>query len=159
VNLRIKLKYMDKIKIIKKTVKELLEAMCFDGDVVVDDLQSDSILVNVQTEQAGFLIGQAGANLDALQHIARILVNKKNQEPVPFILDVNNYRKHRIELLKDLAENMAKQALTEKVALTLQPMSAYERRVIHLALVDKPEVSTESIGQDLERRIVIKPIK
>ncbi len=150
---------MDKIKIIKKTVKELLEAMCFDGDVVVDDLQSDSILVNVQTEQAGFLIGQAGANLDALQHIARILVNKKNQEPVPFILDVNNYRKHRIELLKDLAENMAKQALTEKVALTLQPMSAYERRVIHLALVDKPEVSTESIGQDLERRIVIKPIK
>ena len=141
------------------TIKELLEAMKFDGNIAVDNPQSDSVLVNVQTEQAGFLIGQAGANLDALQHIARILVNKKNEEPVPFVLDVNNYRKHRIDLLKDLAENMARQALTEKVALTLQPMSAYERRVIHLALVDKPEVSTESVGSDLERRIVIKPVK
>ncbi len=150
---------MDKTNIIKDTIKELLEAMKFDGNIAVDNPQSDSVLVNVQTEQAGFLIGQAGANLDALQHIARILVNKKNEEPVPFVLDVNNYRKHRIDLLKDLAENMARQALTEKVALTLQPMSAYERRVIHLALVDKPEVSTESVGSDLERRIVIKPVK
>ena len=150
---------MDKTNIIKDTIKELLEAMKFDGNIAVDNPQSDSVLVNVQTEQAGFLIGQAGANLDALQHIARILVNKKNEEPVPFVLDVNNYRKHRIDLLKDLAENLARQALTEKVALTLQPMSAYERRVIHLALVDKPEVSTESVGSDLERRIVIKPVK
>ena len=149
---------MDKIKIIKKTIEELLNIMHFKGDVAIDDLQLDDVLVNIQTEHAGFLIGQAGANLDALQHIARILVNKKNKEPIQFILDVNNYRRQRIELLRDLAENMANQALSEKVALTLQPMSAYERRIIHLALVNKPEISTESIGQDLERRIIIKPI-
>ncbi len=149
---------MDKINIIKKTIEELLNIMHFKGDVAIDDLQLDDVLVNIQTEHAGFLIGQAGANLDALQHIARILVNKKNKEPIQFILDVNNYRRQRIELLRDLAENMANQALSEKVALTLQPMSAYERRIIHLALVNKPEISTESIGQDLERRIIIKPI-
>ena len=149
---------MDKINIIKKTIEELLNIMHFKGDVAIDDLQLDDVLVNIQTEHAGFLIGQAGANLDALQHIARILVNKKNKEPIQFILDVNNYRRQRIELLRDLAENMANQELSEKVALTLQPMSAYERRIIHLALVNKPEISTESIGQDLERRIIIKPI-
>ncbi len=149
---------MDKINIIKKTIEELLDIMHFEGDVTIDNLQLDDVLVNIQTEHAGFLIGQAGANLDALQHVARVLVNKKNKEPIPFILDVNNYRRQRIELLKDLAENMANQALSEKVALTLHPMSAYERRVIHLALFNKPEISTESIGQDLERRIIIKPV-
>jgi spoIIIJ-associated protein len=149
---------MDKTNIIKNTIKELLKVMNFDGEVVINNFQSDNILVNIQTEQAGFLIGQAGANLDALQHIARILVNKKNEQPIPFVLDVNNYRKHRIELLKDLAKNIARQALSEKVALTLQPMPAYERRIIHLALVEEPQVSTESIGQDSERRIVIRPV-
>jgi spoIIIJ-associated protein len=150
---------MDKINIIKKTIKELLEVMSFDGEVVIDNFQSDNILVNIQTEQAGFLIGQAGVNLDALQYIARILVNKKNKQPIPFVLDVNNYRKHRIELLKNLAKNIARQVLSEKVVLTLQPMSAYERRVIHLALVGEPQISTESIGQEPERRIIIRPVK
>jgi len=60
-------------------------------------------------------------------------------------------------LLKDLAENVAEKVLLEKVTLTLQPMSSYERRIIHLALVNRPEVSTESIGYNLERRIIIKP--
>ncbi|MFH0805595.1 MAG: R3H domain-containing nucleic acid-binding protein [Patescibacteria group bacterium] len=150
---------MNKVNIIKETIKELLEAMKFDGQVVVDNSENDNILANIQTEQAGFLIGQAGANLDALQHLTRILVNKKNEEPIPFVLDVNDYRKHRIELLKDLAKNIAQQALTEKVSLTLQPMSAYERRIIHLALIDYSQISTESIGYEPERRIVIKPIK
>ena len=150
---------MDKVDIIKETIKELLEAMKFDGRVVIDNAETDNILANIQTEQAGFLIGQAGANLDALQHLTRILVNKKNEEPIPFVLDVNDYRKHRIELLKDLARNMAQQALAEKVSLTLQPMSAYERRIIHLALIDYSQISTESIGYEPERRIVIKPIK
>ena len=150
---------MDKTKIIENTIKELLEVMKFNGQVVVDEPEIDNILVNIQTEEAGFLIGQDGANLDALQHLSRILVNKKNKESIPFVLDVNDYRKHRIELLKDLAKNIAQQALTEKVSLTLQPMSAYERRVIHLALINQSQISTESIGQEPERRIVIRPIE
>jgi len=150
---------MDKIEMIKKTIKELLATINFEGQIVVDDLSPDNILVNIETDQAGFLIGQAGANLDALQHLTRVLVSKKSEESIPFILDVNHYRKSRIELLKDLAGNMAKQALLEKVSLTLQPMSAYERRVIHMALTNQSEIKTESIGQEPERRIVIKPIK
>jgi spoIIIJ-associated protein len=150
---------MEKINIIKETIKELLKIMDFDGKVVVDDSNKENILVNIQTEQAGFLIGQAGANLDALQHIVRILVSKKNGQPIQFVLDVNNYRKHRIEILRELAKSIAKQALSEKAAFTLQPMSAYERRIIHLALAEYPQINTESIGQEPERRVIVKPIK
>ena len=150
---------MEKIELIKKTIAELLETMGFEGHVVVNDSDENNILVNIKTQQAGFLIGQGGANLDALQHLSRVLVSKKNNETVRFLLDVNSYRQYRIGMLKDLAKNIAKQAKTEGVAVTLQPMPAYERRIIHLALIDEPRINTESIGQDQERRIVVKAIK
>jgi len=93
-----------------------------------------------------------------LQYLARILVNKKNKGPIPFLLDVNNYRKNRINLLKEMAGNIAKRALSERVAVTLRPMPAYERRIVHLTLLEHPQVRTESTGFGLERRIVVRPI-
>lgn len=150
---------MKETEIIKTTIKKLLALMSFEGEVEVDDSQKDNILVNIQSEEAGFLIGQAGANLEALQHIARMLVNKENEQPIQFVLDVNQYRKHHVELLKELAKNMARQSLTEKVSITLQPMSAYDRRIIHLTLAEDPQINTASIGQGTERRVVVKPVK
>ena len=150
---------MDNLEIIKQTITDLLNRINFDAKVEIDASDQNNIVVNIQTEQGGFLIGQAGGNLNALQHIARILVNKQNDQPIQFILDVNNYRKHRLELLRELAKNMAKQALSKKVSLILHPMPAYERRIIHLSLADNPEINTESTGQEPERRIVIKPVE
>ena len=150
---------MEQAIIIKQTIEELFQAMKLEARVEVEQNQPDNLLINIQTEEAGFLIGQEGGNLDALQHLARVLAGKKYGQSIPFIIDINNYRKHRIELLKELAKNMAEQALMERVTLTLQPMSAYERRIIHLALASESRISTESIGQDLERRVVIKPIE
>lgn len=150
---------MDKLEIIKKTIKELLEKMNFESEVMIESQDENNLVVNIQTSQAGFLIGQAGANLESLQHLARVLVSKKIAQPIHFILDVNDYRKHRLELLRELAKSIAQQALTEKATLTLQPMPAYERRIIHLTLAENPQVATESIGQEPERRIVIKPVK
>ena len=145
--------------IIKETIEELLKKMSFEGDVVLDSFDKDSVLANIQTNQAGYLIGQSGANLDALQFLARIMVNKKNEESIRFILDVNSYRKDRINFLRDLAQNIAKKTLLDKVEVTLCPMSAYERRVIHLALAENSEVNTESVGDGLERKIIVKPAK
>lgn len=150
---------MDKLEIIKKTIKELLEKMNFESEIIIDGQDENNLVVNVQTSQAGFLIGQAGTSLEALQHLARVLVSKKISQPIYFILDVNDYRKHRLELLRQLAKSIAQQALTEKATLTLQPMPAFERRIIHLTLADNPQVITESIGQEPERKIVIKPAK
>jgi len=150
---------MDKIEIIKEIVTELLEIMNFQGRINIDTTNESNILVNIQTDQASFLIGQAGANLEALQYIARVLASKKMGAPVQFILDVNDYQKHHIGLLEELAKNIAKQALSERIAVTLQPMTAFKRRIVHLALADNSQISTESIGQEPERRIVVKPIK
>jgi len=150
---------MENIEFIKKTITELLEKMNFKGEVNIDSSDQDNILVNIRTDEAGFLIGQAGVNLDALQYLSRVLISKKSDKSVQFLLDVNDYRKNRINLLKELAKDISKQALLEKAAITLQPMPAYERRIIHLALVNHPEINTESVGDESERRIVIKPIK
>lgn len=147
----------NKSGIIKETIVELLGRMGFSGQIVIENETEDNLTVNIQTEEAGFLIGQAGINLDALQHLARVLINRKSDQPVQFILDVNNYRKHRVELLGELAKNIAKQVLTEKVALALQPMPAYERRIIHLALANDSQINTESVGEGEKRRVIIRP--
>ena len=150
---------MDKKNIIKETITELLKLMNFNGDVFIDDFDEDNIIANIQTDQAGFLIGQSGASLDALQCIARTLVNKKTNESVKFILDINDYRRNKIDLLKDLAKDIAEQVLSKRVAVTLQPMPAYERRIIHLTLINDSQINTESVGYDPERRIIVRPAK
>lgn len=148
---------MDKLEIIKQAVIELLGRMDLDAQVSVS-YSNEEILADVQTQEAGFLIGQAGVNLDAFQHLVKVMVGKKINEPVQFTLDVNDYRRHRKELLRELAQSIAKQALDKKTALVLQPMSAYERRIIHSALADFPQINTESIGQEPKRRVVVKPM-
>ena len=148
---------MEKKEIIKEIVNQLLDKMNFEGEVLIEDSNENDMAVNVQTKDASFLIGQSGANLDALQYIARILSNRKTEEPAHFILDINSYRRQRAETLKELAGNVADQTINGRVAITLRPMSAYERRVIHLALFENNQVKTESIGEEPERRIVVKP--
>jgi spoIIIJ-associated protein len=143
---------------IKETIIDLLNKMNFKGEVEVDASDKNNILANVRTEQAGFLIGQSGVNLEALQHLIRMIINRKSNQLVYFVLDVNNYKKYRIELLRELAKDVAKQVLSEKVAVTLRPMSAYDRRVIHLALAGDSQITTESVGDGTERKVIIKSL-
>ena len=142
---------------IKQTITDLLKAMDLEAAVDIDASDQRNIVVNIETQEAGFLIGQGGDNLKSLQHLARILVNKKLGFPAQFVLDINNYQKQRISFLKEMACQTANQVLNEKAPLFLQPMSSYERRIIHLALADYPEIETESAGQEPDRRITIKP--
>lgn len=150
---------MENLDVIKEAIDNLLKAIGFEGIVVINYNQDeDCILANIQIDQAesGFLIGQGGNNLDSLQHLARLLVNKQIGHSSRFILDVNNYRKHRIDLLRETAKDIAKQVLMEKTSLALRPMPAYERRIIHMALADYPSIDTESVGDEPERRIVVR---
>lgn len=149
---------MEEKNAIKETISELLGKMNIPGEVSVESLEDD-IIANIRTEEAGFLIGQSGKNLEAFQYLARAMVNKKNENQAHFIIDVNNYRRSKIESLKELAKNIAKQTLMERVSITLRPMPAFERRVIHLALFNHPNIKTESIGDGVERRIVVRPVE
>ncbi len=148
---------MSKEEIIKKTIDDLLKVMEINGEVNIEN-SDDEIFANITTDQAGFLIGQEGFNLNAFQHLVRLLVAKKNNASIPFLLDVNNYRKNRITFLKQLAENIAQKSLTKKIVVTLQPMPAYERRVIHLALKNYSDINSQSTGEEPLRRIVVSPV-
>lgn len=147
-------------KMIKEVVENLLEKMGFAAEITFEKEgegeKADSIC-NIRTEESSFLIGQYGTNLQALQHIARVLVRKLTDEKVNFTLDVNEYKKNKNISIIALARNSAEQALQEKRAVILRPMSPYERRLVHMELSKNPEVVTESIGENEDRKIVIKP--
>lgn len=145
--------------LIKKTVEELIEKMGFSGQVILSDSENeDSLLCNIITEaDSNFLIGQYGANLQAIQHISRLIVRKSLPEKIRFTLDVNSYRQQKNQSLVEQARATAEEAISQHRAVFMKPMSTYERRVVHLELSKNPDVSTESIGEGEERKIVVKP--
>jgi spoIIIJ-associated protein len=151
------------INTIKDTIQDILEKMGFQAKVEVDardQENTENITCNIFVESdSHFLIGQHGINLQALQHIARLLVRKKIDEKIKFSLDVNNYRQERNETVIELARLAAQDAVREGRAVVLRPMSAYERRLVHLELAGNAEVATESIGEGEGRKVVVKPSK
>lgn len=149
---------MKKEKLIKKITEELLKKMTFGKATVEIKKQENSpiLVVSIQVENANQLIGQSGSNLNDLQRILRLLIAKKDPEAPFFLLDINGYREKREAFLKDLSREIAEQVAKTKKSVMLQPMSSYERRIVHLELAEKSDVVTESIGEGPERRVVIR---
>lgn len=144
--------------LIKQTVEKILEIMKIPGQVEIETDRPELIIVNIISPEASFLIGRGGINLFALQHLVRALMTKKTEGRLKeFVLDVNDYQKHRTELLEELAFSRANQAIEEQRAISLQPMSSYERRIIHLALTNYRGIVCQSEGEGRERHIVVKP--
>jgi len=141
----------------KEIVQKLIEKMGFGCEVAAEKAE-ESVSFNIKTEESGFLIGQYGANLQSLQHIARILVRRKIPGGIKFVLDVNSYRQEKNDSLIKFAREVAEQAIREKRAVVLRPMSAYERRIIHMELSNNKQIKTESIGEGGERKVVVSPL-
>ncbi len=118
------------------------------GEVVTLDVTGDDL---------GILIGRRGQTLSALQYVVRLIVAHQTQARVPIVIDVEGYKQRRYEALQALAQRMAEQVKTKGRPFTLEPMLAYERRIIHLALADDPDVTTESVGEGETRKVVIMP--
>jgi len=116
-----------------------------------------SISVNIEGEDLGILIGRRGQTLSCLQYIARLIVGHQFRSWIPIVIDVEGYKQRRYQALEAFARQMAEQVKEKEMSFTLEPMSAFERRIIHLALADHPDVITESIGQGESRRVVILP--
>ncbi|HEX8974791.1 MAG TPA: R3H domain-containing nucleic acid-binding protein [Patescibacteria group bacterium] len=146
-------------EIIKKTVEEIIEKMGFTATVEISETtEEDSIVCNIATgSDSHFLIGQHGINLQALQHIARLIVRKRSDDKVRFILDINDYRQQKNQTVIEQAEAAAKQAIDEHRSVVMKPMSTYERRIVHMELSKNSNVITESIGEGEGRKIVVKP--
>jgi spoIIIJ-associated protein len=124
-----------------------------------DDGNSASVGLNIEGEDLGILIGRRGQTMASLQHIVRLIISHQNQIRIPIVIDVEGYKERRCEGLRALANRLADQVTTRKMPFTMEPMSAFERRIIHLALVDNPDVFTESTGVGESRKVVIAPKK
>ena len=152
---------LDKEEVLK-TVKTVIGFMNIDCQIETKEERTDNVgekavSVSIQTpDSARFLIGKNGQNLKALEHILRMMLVKEGSRNT-VVLDVNDYRKSRAAYIIDVAKQAVMRVRNSQKAEALFPMSAYERRIIHMELAAYPDVITESIGSDTKRRIVIKP--
>lgn len=136
---------------------ELIDAMGFDGTVDAYDADG-AINVDFATGQTGLLIGQKGETIDAVQYLLNLAVYKDRPFVKRIVADTEGYRQRRVEAIQGMAHRTARRAQREKRPVNLPPMSAAERRVVHVYLKDNPDVSTASEGQDEDRRVVVSPL-
>lgn len=151
----------------KKVLEDLLDLMDLHGTVrpsdefTVNDDKGNLISVglNIEGEDLGILIGRRGQTMVSLQYIVRLIMAHKMEVQIPIILDVEGYKQRRCEGLRTLALKLADQVKTRNVPFSMEPMPAFERRIIHLTLADHPDVMTESTGSGESRKVTIIPKK
>jgi len=140
-------------------VKNLLADMKIEAEVTMSDGDNDDKLISVTGEGASVLIGHHGDTLDSLQYLANLAANRKEEgEKRKFVrvtLDVEGYRSKREEALRALARKMADKVLRYKKSVMLEPMTPYERRIIHSEVQKIDGVATNSIGSDGNRKVVM----
>jgi spoIIIJ-associated protein len=142
---------------LKSIILETLRHMGFDAEVF-ERAEEGRTVFNIKTRDAQILIGKQGANLEALQHMIRILFRKQSQDDsFPFAIDIDDYRDKRVLYLKELARKAAHHVKQNRKAVSLEPMPAHERRVVHSYLALYNDISSESTGVDPHRKILIKP--
>ncbi len=149
----------------KRVLEALLTMMGMAASVVpqaksfdeVEEGVTAPITLEVMGDDLGILIGRRGQTLSCLQYIVRLIVGHQTNAWVPIIIDVEGYKQRRYEALRALAWRMAEQVKANGVPFALEPMPAYERRIVHLALADHPDVTTESTGVGESRKVVVLP--
>jgi spoIIIJ-associated protein len=148
----------------EQTVSTLLHHLRLTAQVAArygeKDRENRTIIqVDIHGDDLGVLIGRRSETLNALQHIASLIVSKQTQQWVHLIVDVEGYRSRRERQLRHMARRMAEQAVKTGRRQVLEPMTAAERRIVHLELRNHPAVTTESIGEEPARKVTIIPKK
>ena len=141
-------------KNIKVFLDEFLQKM---GEDIKYEISKNEtgIEIAINGESAGFLIGYRGETLYSMQNILVAVASKGLQNRVRVILDIEDYKGKREKTLEDLAERMARRVIKTGKSVTLEPMKAYERKIIHSKLQNSDKVTTKSIGEEPRRRLVI----
>lgn len=150
------------ISIAKERVEEFLKEWLKKVDNTLEYTIKEedyTIYVDINGNTAGTLIGYRGETLNSMQTILSTIANRGFNNKIRLILDIENYRQKREKTLEELAEKVSKTVLKTGKSITLEPMSAYERKIIHSKLQDNNKIETHSIGEGDNRRVVISKIK
>lgn len=143
-----------------KFVIALIEDMNISAEVYLEESEDGNPIIDIRGEDAGVLIGHHGETLDQLQYLVNLAANKKadeadEREYTRILVDIEGYRAKREQTLRSLARRTAAKVLKYKRSITLEPMCAYERRIIHSEIQSIAGVTTNSIGVENNRRIVV----
>lgn len=136
---------------LKEFIKNLPDnSLTYTIDVVDNDIR-----INIDGENTGYLIGYRGEVLNSLQNILTNIISKDVNGKVKVLLNIGGYREKREKDLENLANKIAGSVIKTRKSITLEPMSAYERKIIHLKLQDNEKVETHSVGEEPYRKIVV----
>lgn len=144
----------------KKTIKEITKTLfehllVFDAEAEVEKID-ERYEIKLNCAEPGMLIGKNGETMKALEHILRLLVNKKIKQPINLSLDIAGYKNKRKQEIEEMAISAAQKATHTKRVQLLVPMNAYERRIVHVVLSKRDDIETESVGEEPNRRVIIK---
>lgn len=139
----------------KEFVEGLLASMQLEADVSTR-LEDDRAVVDVTGDDLGVLIGRRGQTLDALQEVTRTAVQRRLRSRVRLLVDVEGYRSRRRDSLTEYARSMARRAMERGTEIELEPMNAYERKLVHDAVTDIEGASSYSEGEEPNRKVIVR---
>lgn len=149
----------DVIEFSKDYVKKLVNGMGIDDVVIETQRKDEYIKLTLHSEQNSILIGKDGRTLSSIQNLLRAAVQNETDNYFNLIVDVENYKEKKEHNIERLAKKLAKEVLRTKEPITMDSMNSYERRLVHNALQNFKGISSDSEGEEPNRRIVIKPIE
>jgi len=146
------------LETIKKTVQEFFQKTSFDIGIEFLEEKEETVYVKLKTDEPKILIGQNGQTLVEIQHLLKAILRRQIDSPFYIDVDINNYKEKKSEYLKEIARSLADEVSISRREKELNPMPASERRIIHLELQNRQDITTQSTGEGLDRRLVIRPI-
>lgn len=146
-----------RIEVVEKLAKELIKQLGVKVKMEIAEDKEGMVHVQLETDDPGILIGYHGETLASIQLILAMMVYRKTDEWTRILVNVGDYRERRRESLERMALSAAQKVKFSGEEHVLPSMTPAERRIVHLALADDPEVTTESEGEGRNRRVVIKP--
>lgn len=149
------LENIEELKKIEKKLEVFLNNFLPKGIKYEIKIDSATIFINLDGEEINYLIGYRGETISSIQTIISSIANKDCENRVKVFVDAGNYKERRVKVLEELAEKVAKTVIRTKKAITLEPMTAYERKIIHTKLQESDKVKTFSKGEEPYRRLVI----
>ncbi len=144
----------DAVKVVTEILDTLLGLLGITGEVEV--LSNEiPLALDIKGDDLGILIGRRGQTLASLEYVTKLMVVGRLKTWLPLTVDVGGYKKRRRDSLQRLALYLAEQVKSRRNAITMEPMPADERRIVHLTLADNPDVTTHSIGEGENRKVVV----
>lgn len=142
---------------VSEVLENILSLLSLEGSFEVTE-REDGVFVTIDTDDAGRLIGHQGDTLSSLQLLVNLIISKQVENSKRVIIDVANWRQSKEEDLAHKARRWAEQVRETGQELELEPMPSWQRRIVHMTIQETDGVSSESIGEGLDRHLVIKPV-